>query len=171
MMRKNVSNSKIDPDFKFKIAKTYEGKTVLWCVQCGMCTSGCPYAEMLDEKPHEVIKKILLGMKSDVINSKFIWLCSTCFMCDERCPQGVELGRVMFALKNLAAKERGAPESYKLFGKQVMSTGRSTNITVLRKKEREKIGLPKIPKIDSECMSRMLRKVKLDEFLNNKKEG
>ena len=87
MTKKTVRDSELDPNFKFEIAKTYEGKTVLWCVQCGMCTSNCPYSDVLDVKPHQLIKMVLLGMREQAISCKSIWLCSTCFMCAETVPQ------------------------------------------------------------------------------------
>ena len=90
MSEKVVKASELDPNFKFEVAKTYEGKTVLWCVQCGMCSSNCPYSEVLDEKSHQVIKMILLGMREQALSCRSIWMCATCFMCAERCPQGVE---------------------------------------------------------------------------------
>jgi len=168
MREEVVRASDLDPDFKFEVAKTYEGRTVLWCVQCGMCTSNCPYSNLWDVKPHQVIKMVLLGMREQAVGCKSIWLCSTCFMCVERCPQGVELGRVMFALKNIAAREKGIPEGFRLFGQQVFQTGRSLEITALREKERERLGLPKMPQTDSKAIKSMLKKVKLDELLKAK---
>ena len=94
MSKKIVRASELDPDFKFDIAKTHEGETVLWCVQCGMCTANCPYSEVWDVKPHEIIKMILLGLREQALNCKSMWTCATCFMCAERCPQGVEVGNV-----------------------------------------------------------------------------
>lgn len=168
MTEKTVRASDLDPGFKFEIAKTYEGKTVLWCVQCGMCTSNCPYSNLWDVKPHQVIKMVLLGMREQAISCKSIWLCSTCFMCAERCPQGVELGRVMFSLKNIAAREKGIPEGFRQVGKQVLQTGRSMEIPVFREKERVRLGLSKMPRTDSEAIKSLLRKVKLDELLKEK---
>ena len=167
MSKKVVRVSELDPDFKFEIAETHEGETVLWCVQCGMCTSNCPYSEVWDVKPHQVIKMILLGMRDQALSCKSIWQCSTCFMCAERCPQGVELGRVMFALKNIAAKEKGVPEGYRRFGQQVIETGRAMEITASRAKERERLGLPKTL-TDSKGVTSLLKKLKLDKLLKDK---
>ena len=167
MTKETVRASELDPDFKFEVAETYEGKTVLWCVQCGMCTSNCPYSDVLDVKPHQVIKMVLLGMREQAISCKSIWLCSTCFMCAERCPQGVELGRVMFALKNIAAREKGVPEGFRLVGQQVIQTGRAMEITASREKERERLELPKT-QTDSEDIKSLLKKLKFDKLLKDK---
>lgn len=167
MSKETIKASDLEPDFKFEVANTYEGKTVLWCVQCGMCTSNCPYSGVWDVNPHQVIKMVLLGMREQAISCKSIWLCATCFMCAERCPQGVEVGRVMFALKNIAARERGVPEAYKLVGQQVIQTGRAVKITTLREKERRQLGLP-MPETDPEAIQKMLRKLRFDELIKNK---
>ena len=167
MTKRAVRDSELDPNFKFEIAKTYEGKTVLWCVQCGMCTSNCPFSDVLDVKPHQIIKMVLLGMREQAISCKSIWLCSTCFMCAERCPQGVELGRVLFALKNIAAREKGVPEGFRLFGQQLIETGRATKIAGSRKKERERLGLPETL-TDSEDIKSLLKKLKLDKLLRDR---
>ena len=165
MSEKVVRSSELDPNFKFEIAETYEGRTVLWCVQCGMCTSNCPYSDVLEVKPHQVIKMIQLGMREQALSCKSIWLCATCFMCAERCPQGVEIANVMFAIKNLAAKEKGIPEGLKLFGQQVYNTGWAAEVTGFRSKEREKLGLPEVPRADAEEIKKMLKKLELDKLV------
>jgi heterodisulfide reductase subunit C len=74
----------------------------------------------------------------------------------------------MFALKNIAAREKGAPEGFRQVGQQVIQTGRAMEITALRGKERERLGLPKMPRTDSEAIRNMLKKVKLDELVKEK---
>lgn len=170
MSKKIVRASELDPDFKFDIAKTHEGETVLWCVQCGMCTSNCPYSNVWDVKPHEIIKMILLGLREQALSCKSMWTCATCFMCAERCPQGVEVGNVMFALKNIATKERGIPEGLKLFGQQIYKTGLSAKITGFRKRERANLGLPTLPNVDVESIKRLLKKMKFDELIDEEEE-
>jgi len=169
-MRKTVKASELDPNFKFEVASTYEGSTVLWCVQCGMCTSNCPYSEVWTVKPHQVIKMVLLGMREEAIKCESIWTCSTCFMCAERCPQGVEIGNVMFALKNMAAREIGVPEGYKQYGHQIYESGRATKITRGREIERSKLGLPEIPRVDTEAIRSHMRKLNLTKLLKLEEE-
>jgi len=163
-----VQASDLDVNFKFEIAKTPEGKTVLWCVQCGMCSSNCPYSDIWEVKPHQVIAMVLLGMRDQAVSCESIWTCATCFMCAERCPQGVEIANVMFALKNIAARERGMPEGYKLFSQQVYETGRAAEITVLRERERSKMGLPTVSRVKIESIRKLLERTNLSELINMK---
>lgn len=99
--------AKLDPKFRLEVAKTLGGKNFYKCFQCGVCTSSCPVADAMDVKPYQVVKMVLLGMREEVIKSDAIWVCSTCFTCDERCPQGVKPREIMEALKRTIIRERG----------------------------------------------------------------
>lgn len=55
------------------------------------------------------MKLAKLGLKELVLEDEFIWLCSMCFMCEERCPQDVRPPDVMTVLRNIAARENRIP--------------------------------------------------------------
>lgn len=165
MSRKVLKVSDLDLNFKFEVARTKEGKTLLGCVQCGICSSSCPFSEELDVKPHEVIKMILLGMREEALSCKKIWSCATCYMCAERCPQGVETGNVLMALANIAAKERGIPKGLAAVRQVLIEDGRIVKVSGMRVREREKLGLPPLPNPNVIQMRRILREAGVDEIL------
>jgi len=70
----------------------------------------------------------ILGMRERVLSSKAIWVCTTCFLCSEKCPQKVDPTQAFFAMKNIAAKEIGMPEGIKLFAESIYDTGRSAEV-------------------------------------------
>jgi len=84
----------------------------------------------------------LLGMKKEVIESDFIWLCSSCYGCQEICPQNVRFTDVMFAIRNLAAAEGCV--SAGLVGQRSLLRlhGRLYEVTEFENEKREKLGLP-----------------------------
>jgi heterodisulfide reductase subunit C len=96
----------LDLDFKYKISQSNAGKDLYECFSCGTCTAGCPERE-LDAlySPRKVIKNVLLGMKDPVFCNKFVEICSSHHRCFTQCPQGVEIPRLMNAIKNIAIKE------------------------------------------------------------------
>ncbi len=53
----------------------------------------------MDILPNQVIRLVQLGMEDDIANSKTVWLCASCLTCQARCPKGVDLSRVMEALR------------------------------------------------------------------------
>jgi heterodisulfide reductase subunit C len=59
----------------------------------------------MDYKPAELIHAIRLGMDDLVLNSKTMWLCSSCETCTTRCPQDVDVAKVMDAVKITAVRK------------------------------------------------------------------
>jgi len=74
------------------------------CYQCGKCAAGCPVAYAMDYAPAQLIHAARLGLDDLVLNSKTIWLCAACETCTTRCPQEVDIAKVMDAAKILAVK-------------------------------------------------------------------
>jgi heterodisulfide reductase subunit C len=60
---------------------------------------------LMDLLPNQIIRLVQLGQVSDVLNSKTIWLCASCFTCTSRCPKGVDLAKVMEALRLLLLRK------------------------------------------------------------------
>jgi len=59
----------------------------------------------MDFLPKQIIRLVQLGLEEDITSSKTIWLCATCLPCSVRCPQGVDLGRVMEALRLITLRK------------------------------------------------------------------
>ena len=96
----------LDLEFKYKIVDRESGKDIYNCFSCGTCTAGCPERD-LDPlySPRKVIKNVLLGMKDNVFSNEFVGICSTHYRCITQCPQGVEIPRLMNAVRNIAIRE------------------------------------------------------------------
>lgn len=71
------------------------------CYQCGRCTAGCPFAEFMDEPPNRLIRMMQLAMKEDVMKTEGPWFCAACLVCQARCPRGVDIPRLMEAVRAL----------------------------------------------------------------------
>lgn len=86
------------------------------CVQCTTCTSVCPVVALsddpegdLDFTPQQVMNLMRLRLKELALGARMVWDCTTCYLCQEHCPQGVRVADVMYELRNIAAarlKER-----------------------------------------------------------------
>jgi len=86
----------------------------------------------------------LLGMKKEVLESAFIWLCSSCYGCHEVCPQNVRFTEVMFAIKNLAVMEACVPPGLGAQKALLKEHGRLYEVTDFENEKRVKVGLPPI---------------------------
>jgi len=83
-----VTDDDIDPDFVARVAATPGGEHILDCYACGTCSASCPIRAIDDEfNPRRIIRLALLGLKDEVLQSDLIWLCTGCYICQERCPQ------------------------------------------------------------------------------------
>jgi heterodisulfide reductase subunit C len=81
------------------------GENLFGCYQCGTCSAGCPFIDEMDLSPDEVIRYIILDRK-EVLNSKTIWLCSSCFTCAERCPRDINITKIMEALRQIILRKK-----------------------------------------------------------------
>ena len=145
-----VRVAELDPDFKNRVRAMPGGENLTRCFACGTCTAGCPVRE-IDERynPRKIIRMVILGMKERVLNADFIWMCSTCYSCEERCPQDVRLTDVMNAIKNLAVREGHIHPAYAAQIDLIRGSGRLYEIDDFDNKKREKAGLPGLqPKVD-----------------------
>ena len=79
-------------------------KEIMSCMQCGMCTGGCPSGRRNALRTRKIIRLALLGL-DEVLEDEDIWFCSTCYTCFERCPRQVPTTDIILKLRNLAVRE------------------------------------------------------------------
>ncbi len=75
------------------------------CYQCGKCSAGCPSIEPMDVIPSQIIRLVQLGQVEKALATNTIWLCAACHTCKVRCPRGVDLARIMEALRQIVLRE------------------------------------------------------------------
>lgn len=85
------------------------GENANLCFQCRKCAAGCPVSFAMDHTPSEIIHAVRLGLDDIVFKSKTVWMCASCQTCNTRCPQGVDVARIMDAIKILAVKKGYKP--------------------------------------------------------------
>jgi len=96
----------VDFSFKEEVAAQPGGENLKRCFACGSCTLSCPVAEVEESySPRRIIHMILLGLKEEVLSSKAIWYCLTCYRCQVRCPQEVKYPEIMRVLRKLAVEQ------------------------------------------------------------------
>ncbi|HIE38346.1 MAG TPA: 4Fe-4S dicluster domain-containing protein [Anaerolineales bacterium] len=101
-MRTTISVNKVRGKF-VRDVEEISGEDLLACNQCGKCSAGCPVVAAMDLLPSQVIRMAQLGME-EVLESPTIWICASCLTCVARCPKGVDLPRLMEALREISLR-------------------------------------------------------------------
>jgi heterodisulfide reductase subunit C len=154
-----IDMSKLDESFREEISSMPNGDELMACFACSTCTAACPIANMWKYKPHQLIRMILLGMREEVLSSDEIWLCLTCFQCQERCPQKVRVTDIFFDCKNLAAEEGKVPPNVVVLGKELLEKGQLYTVTA--DWEREDMNLePDVPGLDTDAVKQHLKETR-----------
>ena len=120
-------------------------ETVKHCFQCGTCGGGCPSGRRTPYKVRQIVRKCLLGLKEDVITDDALWMCTTCYTCQERCPRSVKIVEIIKKARNVAAHAGYMAKPHKMTGVFVINTGHAVPINDAAKSLRSKIGLSEVP--------------------------
>jgi Fe-S oxidoreductase len=88
------------------------GEALKKCYQCGTCTGTCPWAPITNFNIRKLVRFGQLGL--DGIE-EFMWGCSTCKFCVDRCPRGVEIIDVVTAIRNVYSGGGMLPQSLRAF--------------------------------------------------------
>lgn len=122
----------LDREFARWAATVPGGESIRECTQCGACSGACPLSGYMDYTPRRLIALTREGFKDEVLSSRTIWLCASCYACAVECPQGINLTDFMYALKERAIEEGRYPEGFptpiyaREFAKLVRARGRGT---------------------------------------------
>jgi quinone-modifying oxidoreductase, subunit QmoC len=126
----------IDTRFAQEILATPGGESLDACIQCGTCSGVCPLSQSMDYTPRRIIGLTRAGFKKEVLKSRTIWICSSCYACTVECPREIKVTDIMYALKRMAIEEgtypRGlaAPVLAQEFFKMVKAKGRTNELWV-----------------------------------------
>jgi heterodisulfide reductase subunit B len=117
--------------------KEATGENVFLCYQCVKCTSGCPLVDHFDLSPNQIMRAAQLGIEEMIFQSKSPWLCASCQTCTTRCPQGIDIAKVMDFIVSEAMKtgiESPVPvvETFnKVFLRDIKILGRSFELGLM----------------------------------------
>jgi heterodisulfide reductase subunit C len=140
-----VPASRLDAGFREDVLRHEEARGLLACFSCGTCAAGCPIGEAFTEySPRKLAKMVKLGMRRDVLESPYIWCCTTCLSCEQHCPQNVRLFGILNVLKNMASEAGYAPAPWVEQTRQVMRTGLAFPTDAALAKKRRTRRLPAI---------------------------
>ena len=125
MQRENKPGEKLSTRLK---AET--GLNVRACYQCGKCSAGCPMAEEMRYRTHDILRMVAENRIDELFEDESMWICLSCETCSARCPNSCEPARVVDYLREEAHRQpdklgpRKVRAFHKSFLKQIYSHGR-----------------------------------------------
>ena len=115
---------------EFAVRLAGEVHNLTRCYQCSMCSDGCPLAYVMDYYPNQIIHLVRLGLRDTVLGCSTIWLCASCETCATRCPNDIDITRLMDLLRSESG-EKGVNKAgrkyldfHKAFVNQIKLKGR-----------------------------------------------
>ena len=77
------------------------------CMKCGKCSASCPAYDEMEYHPHQFVDMVENGRIDELMNSKGIYMCLSCFACVERCPRSVEPAKLIEAVRLAVIRQQG----------------------------------------------------------------
>ncbi len=77
------------------------------CMKCGKCSASCPAYDEMDYHPHQFVSMVESGRIDELMHSRGIYTCLSCFACVERCPRSVEPAKLIEAVRLAVLRQQG----------------------------------------------------------------
>ncbi len=99
-----ISEKTIKHEFIERISQL-SGQDIFKCFQCGTCGGACPMSGEMEILPRRIMRMLQLGMEDRISESETGWVCASCHTCSVNCPRGIDLARVMEAVRLLILRK------------------------------------------------------------------
>lgn len=149
------------------------GLDVLSCMQCGTCTGSCPSGRHTGLNTRRILRDARKN-RTEVLSDDALWLCTTCYTCQERCPRGIPITDALLELRRLAVREGFMLPEHRKVSETVMEYGHAVPLDEETKKKREELGLEPIPETVQkypealEELKTLLKTCKFDKLIAEK---
>jgi len=78
---------------------------LLECIQCGVCTGGCPVSMKSGLNIRQLMREIKLNGKVEIPPEDVLWSCTTCSACEARCPKELSPYEVLLGMRGITVEE------------------------------------------------------------------
>lgn len=115
------------------------GEKIKACLQCATCTGSCPLSYTMDITPRQLIALFRAGDIETILKSRTIWICASCYTCQARCPAGIKVTDIIYALKRTAIDRKMYSKNFPVhtlsdsFMKSIFKSGRLNEARLLAK--------------------------------------
>lgn len=139
-----INRGDIDINFKKEVMDA-GAETLALCFQCGTCTGACPSGRRTPYRIRQIVRKSVMGLKDEVISDDSLWMCTTCYECQERCPRAIKIVDIVKIARNYASRAGYMAKAHKMTGSFVIKTGHGVPINDATMELRKRVGLGELP--------------------------
>jgi heterodisulfide reductase subunit C len=128
------------------------------CYQCGTCVSTCAAGMVNQAKNIRKLVEHITHPSGDILpeENELLWFCSTCYQCEDRCPEGVPLTTLLLQLRNMAAEKGALPAAVRREIDALSDCGFTAPPLNSMLSRRRKLGLPDLPRPDRPEMDTLI---------------
>jgi len=103
-MALKISKHTINDQLRHKV-REISGQNVQQCFQCGTCSGSCPMNEDVSLLPRQIMIMLQYGQAEALDLANTPWVCASCHTCLVRCPRGIDIPKVMEALRLIKLRQ------------------------------------------------------------------
>ncbi len=139
-------------NISFPIFNPMKNTEILTCFQCGTCHASCPSGKFTSLNIRKIVRD---SVKKDVSDRPELWMCTTCYNCQERCPRGIKVTDAVLTLRSEAVKKGKILPAHRKVCNFLIETGQSIPLDDKHIEIRNKLGL----RIDEVARKKALKDV------------
>lgn len=118
-------------------------KDIFKCMQCGVCSGSCPSGRHTSLNIRKLVKKA--AKTADVLRDEELWMCTTCYNCQERCPRNIDIVDAVLTIRTVAAHEGIMHPEHRRVSELLLEHGHAVPIDEDNRDKRLSLGLNELP--------------------------
>ncbi|MDD2439480.1 MAG: CoB--CoM heterodisulfide reductase subunit C [Methanosarcinaceae archaeon] len=119
------------------------GLDVLACMHCGTCTGSCPSGRHTSLNTRRMLRAA--RKNRNILSDERLWLCTTCYTCQERCPRQLPITDALLEIRRLAVRKGFMLPEHRKVSELVLKYGHAVPLNEETQKKREELGLEPLP--------------------------
>lgn len=120
-----------------------EDCSFLTCMQCGTCTGSCPSGRYTSLNTRRIV--LSARRNKDVYHDENLWMCTTCYQCQERCPRGIRIVDGILTLRSESVHSGLLLPAHKKVAELVIEKGHAVPINDTARANRRNLGMDEMP--------------------------
>ncbi|WYM89909.1 CoB--CoM heterodisulfide reductase subunit C [Methanolobus sp. ZRKC3] len=116
---------------------------IVKCMQCGVCSGSCPSGRHTSLNIRKIIRNA--ARTTDVIRDEQLWMCTTCYNCQERCPRNIDIVDSVLVIRTIAVREGIMLKEHRKVSELLIEYGHAVPIDNNNRKKRTELGLDEVP--------------------------